>query len=276
MAGELLTAPLQLQLRGLLMGRGTPFPIDSIEGLGVPAMRTQDQDLADDDGAEPTGPDLLEPRQLLVSLGVYADTAAELRQLLDDLVVAWAPMRAGTLEAALWIHGWPAQLIRVRPRRAPLTQAFWESHGQTQLVGELWMPDPYLYALEEETVDVQLAIGATSATVAEAVAGTGRTRPVVTITGPARDPVLTIDPPDAPARALRFDVDLQAGETLVADVAAKRIEIDGVDAFAARAADLQWPELRPGANDLTYSRAADALTGAASTATVDYRPARMG
>lgn len=280
MLGDLLLAPATpaaLEIRGLALGRGTAYPISSIEGLGQTATRSSDAANPDDDGARAPGPDLLEPRQLLITLGIVGDDAASLGPLTDALLAAWAPVRRGTIEMALWQRGWPKQLIRGRTRRAPRPSAFWEAHGQSELVLEFWAPDPYLYALEEVATPLQLAAAATSVELQDlAVAGNARTRPIVEIQGPARDPVVTISRPDGTTRALRFDVDLAAGQTLIADVAARSITIDGAAAFSARATDLEWAELQAGLNDVVFSRSPDALTGAAANLTIRHRAAWSG
>lgn len=277
MAGELLTSVGQIQVRDLVIGRGTRYPIDSIEGLGVGEVSRESTRRPLDDGVSVAGPDTIGDRQVIIHLGINADDADHLAELSDALALAWQPVRAGTIDAVYWRRGVRGkQIIRCRPGRLPLPEGFWEAHGQSSLPAELWMPDPYLYAIDELSTPIVLANGATTLTSNVAVGGTGRTRPIVEIQGPARNPSVTVARPDGTTRAIRFDIDVQAGQTFVVDVGAKSITLAGVRRMDARAPDHQWPDLLPGINAITFARSGAALTGAGATATIRRRNAWRG
>lgn len=273
--GDLLTAPGQWEIRGLLLGRGTPYPIDNVQGFGIDT-RSTDEDNPSEHGGYSVGPDLQQPRQFILTIGVNGDDGADLNALVDALMAAWRPVRAGTIDVALWTRGHPKRIVRARPRRIARPEDMWSVHGQTSAVAELRCPDPRIYAAAEENTAIVIAAGATAAAGAIAAEGTADTLPIVEITGPARTPAVAFTPTGGATRSLKFDVDLAAGQTLIADVATKEIRINGALQRAARAPDLQWPVIEPGNNAIAYTRSGTGLTGAASTATVRYRDAWSG
>lgn len=98
----------QAELRSLTMGDGTNYPFDAevggITGLGVPAPKTADVDLAHQDGAYGSE-DFMGVRVVTIPF-VLGGTPAQVFEWLDDLNTAWAPASSDlTLTLGLPFYG---------------------------------------------------------------------------------------------------------------------------------------------------------------------------
>lgn len=272
MSGELITRDGQYQLRDLLLGVGTGYPVESVDGLGHPALRTSDTERPLDDGAFP-GVDLLLPRSLVIELGSFTAVGGtpSLATRIANLSAAMAPVRSGTVELAMRLRGWSApRVLFGRPRRFELGDARgrWDS-GQAIAILGFDALDPRYYAAADVDEAITIPAASTSAQRTFTVGGTYRTPPTLLIGGPARNPRVTGEE----GAAARIDVDVQAGSTLEVDTAERTVKLDGVNAFEYVRADHEWWDLLAGSNTIVYSRASTALTGADSTLTVRHRPA---
>lgn len=92
-AGDLVTADYHLEIRTTLFGKGVNglwLDQDHIAGLGVPDTKTQDSDLAGQDGFY-AGPDFLAGRMLTIAVIVKAASQSALGTNLQTLNTAWAP-----------------------------------------------------------------------------------------------------------------------------------------------------------------------------------------
>ena len=116
MPGDLIADDYHLELRGLLHGPGTRFHwTGAWTGLGLPAVKTSDVDLQEDDGAYP-GRDLLEARVLTFPVGWGGSTPAAAMEDLATLSTAWAPSRSTELELHAMLPGWGHFYVVGRPR----------------------------------------------------------------------------------------------------------------------------------------------------------------
>lgn len=115
-AGDLITLDWQLELRGLLMGAGTPWRTDQPGwgGLGHPGVQTADVDLDQAAGVYP-GRDYLAARTLTFPL-LWRGTPAEVMDGLTTLLAAWQPSLATDLPLHAQTPGWGRWMVTGRPR----------------------------------------------------------------------------------------------------------------------------------------------------------------
>ena len=102
-AGDLVTAPYQVELRGLLMGSGTVYAIGPapavIEGVGgIAPVKSADVELAHQDGSYGAN-DYQGVRVITVPIIIRSGSMAASNSALDALTTAWAP---STTDIALW------------------------------------------------------------------------------------------------------------------------------------------------------------------------------
>lgn len=277
MGTNLITGPGQYQLRGLLMGRGTAYPVNGVD-LGMPEVRDNDAGRPGD-GVWHVGADELGPRPVVLELGTFRAVGAAVSSLADRasaLAGAWlSPVRTGDVTFGMWLDGWAeARYLVGRPRRFEVSdeRGRWRD-GQVEALAMFLGRDPALYAATEETATATIAAAATSAQVTVTNDGNYRGLPVVEVAGPSRNPRITNDADGG--RALRVDVDVQAGSVLAFDLDARTVKLDGVSAAANVRTDHEWWALLAGANTLTYARSSTALTGSSSTMTVRYHDAYL-
>jgi hypothetical protein len=148
--------------------------------------------------------------------------------------------------------------IRVR-RRGKLNVAEFEV--------PLLAPDPRRYDTDTTTFsDLLIAGTGTTVTDSETTFGDRPTAPTFTIDGPAQD--VTIVNNTADGRYVRWLGTLGAGDTMVIDMAARTITINGT--AVTPSSDSRFWQLLPGVNSLTYNRTSGASD---STAVMTFRDA---
>lgn len=143
MAGELLTLEWQVELDGMLLGAGTDVLIaeEGIGGLGVPAPKTSDVELAHADGAW-LGTDLGGTRVVTVPFFIAA-TPHYAAQLFDELAALWAPKTA-TSELHMLLPGFGHLWVRGRPRGLVDDLSRLRS-GVVTALGTFFCGDPTIY-----------------------------------------------------------------------------------------------------------------------------------
>ena len=108
----------QVELRGLTMGAGTVYGIGprpaSIEGLGLPAPKTADLDLAHADGAY-GGSDKRAVRVITVPIVIRQVSAALAMTSLTTLQTAW-DVAAADIALYFNLPGWGQFHVNGRPR----------------------------------------------------------------------------------------------------------------------------------------------------------------
>jgi hypothetical protein len=142
-AGDLITLDYQVELRGLLMGKGTTFGIgpvpQMIEGLGTPRPKTADLDYTDADGAY-GGKDRRDVRVVTVPLVIRETTSALAMTRLDELNDAWD---VSIVDIPLYVRlpGWGKFHVNGRPRglTADLGGVQW---GAIEAMGTFYCPTP--------------------------------------------------------------------------------------------------------------------------------------
>lgn len=274
----------QMSLRGLLMGAGTAYRFAAApEGLGLPPVRTNDLQWLSEDGAYGAG-DWLQPRLVRASLWVDGVGAAASEDLATLLTAAWAPSRTD-LDLEVRVATGQAYLLRGRPRRCEVDLSTLK-FGHAMAAVEFAALDPYKYDPEENTGVVPLGSGVDypgmtpdlsfdmafqAPGVSPGVAfvgslGTAAAWPVLTIVGPVLNPRMENR---TTGETFDTDVDLLVGETLVADMKARTITINGTPRLDVLALGADFISLPPGVNELAYR--SDDGSPTVSTCTVSWR-----
>ena len=267
MPGSLITRNGQAEIRGLLIGSGTPYAVEGWSGLGLPEIRDDDAELEGDDGSS-GGLDLYATRSISATIGISADDRDALGAARDLLAAAFRRVDGPrqTVPFVVRLAG-TSRRFEVRPRRLELP---WEGVARVgMMVGgafRLDALDPYAYAVDETSETIEIPDTSTTASAVLTNAGNGRTRPVVTITGPATDPVVANL---ETGLAIRTSIVLGSSDVLVVDVAAARMTLNGSPVWAG-ASDYEPMELVPGAQEIAFSRATDSIP---ATAQIVWRDA---
>lgn len=281
-AGDLITRVDQMEIwrsdtNRVLMGGGTDFGFDNLEGADHPAIREQDSNNPSRHGAH-YGLDKFQDRQLKCELFVFG-TGESLVSNIARLSKVFTPVRDDEEDAVLtW---WPKDLNRKRvtgrPRRTFWTYDRQIIHGRA--IPFTWRfdaPDPRWYDHTESNQALTMAVGSSAASIDIIQTGDIETEPILEITGPATNPRISnlLDGNKqvklGPSRAGE-DLILSPTDTLIVDFKKKYVTLDGENYMGFVRPDNQWWELLPGTNRLTYNRSGS--TGAASFMTVKWRNA---
>jgi hypothetical protein len=245
---------------GLLIGAGTPYRVESIEGLEGWQVRTSDDDLPRGAGAL-RGVDLQAARQILFKVNVASTDRAEIEHAMDVLYRALVPQRDQDWELLFRHPGRPLRSVRCRPvdlaRELNLRQTIVHHQGFA-----LRAVDPRLYSAQIHTVDVPVTpAGADPVIVTADNIGSGPAYPIIRVRGPesgdpARRVVLTNMTTDTRLNVRSL---LPAGSMLVADMAAQAtgaprspITIDGQSKYGAWQAPRREFAIWPGINELMF------------------------
>lgn len=270
--GDLVTADFMYEFSGVAFGSGTSYRTEEMEGLfGIPDLSTSDLNRLDRHGAIP-GDDLMGGRKIIGKINLEELVKATM----ETKLTAWqTAMRVRNREEQLVYQrpGTGKRYVSARPRKSSYPSDYQLAHGLGKLAVEWFCPDPRHYLLATKTTVVTVASASlTQTTALTVVTGNFETEPVITITGPATNPRLSlsgqtaIDGRSYNGRVFAVDVVMTAGDTMIIDFKNKTIKLNGVDRYDLKRVDSRWWSLLPGAQSLTYSRSAG-NTGAAATAT---------
>lgn len=158
------TRDYQIDIGGVLMGPGTPYVIGQVGGLGSPELRTQDIDLATDDGALP-GVDYYRPRTVVIEAGIRtpgdASAAYDALGVLQRAVSNPAVRKqAGALEVLrLKWPGRPARRMYGRVRRLDVASTAQAIYGWIPFTLEITATDPGIYDDVQQAVVLPLDAG---------------------------------------------------------------------------------------------------------------------
>lgn len=239
----------QWEVDGLLLGRGTPYPIEGVQGLGSPEVKVNDHDRATADGGY-AGTDRLGPREVLLLIGIDGDPdSTDYGERVDALGEVFSP-RAADVVASYQRFGRRRRLY-ARPRGLVLP---WDDDfhlGAAKAVGRLFaQSDPVVYDDDES----QTTSGGTFTVTND---GNYKAWPLLTVNGPGGTVVLTNN-------TLGRSVTLVGlGGTAAVDPRRATVTVGGSDAYGTVQARPQWWWLEAGANSIT-------VTGATSL-TVTWR-----
>ncbi len=265
---------------GLLIGAGTDYRVEAVEGLEGWEVRTSDDDLPRGDGAL-RGVDLESARQVLFTVN-FDGTRTQIESRLAALLRALVPQRDEDWELIFRLPGQelrslycrPINLIRsLDPRQTVL-------HNQKFT---LRAADPRHYATAISTLTVPISASRVSPSLVQAInTGSGRAYPIIRVDGP---------PGTVPASRVvltnvttgsKFDVAavLGAGSTLVGDMRARitgapvsAVTIDGTSKYGAWQAPRVPFVLDPGINQLMFEVEP---AGVAPVCSLEYRSTWSG
>jgi hypothetical protein len=228
----------QHQLGSVLIGQGTPVTIRTIEGLGLPSMRTADVEPSGEDGLW-LGRDYYGGRVVRIDAAVKLpgdqagalDVAAALQETADNQAVRG--YGGTTLNLRLKFPGRPTRVVRGRVRKCDVDLEK-VVHGWAPVDIEVQGADYLYYRDEPDTTGIPLAVLSSGGltfplmfpfTIAGDPAAVGRpgyldvtgtapTWPVLRVTGPCSNPVITHV---TTGRTLAVQVTLAAGEWVELD-----------------------------------------------------------
>lgn len=226
----------QWEIAGLLIGQGTLYPIDEVQGLGMPEVRAAEIQFVDRDGGHSTR-ERLASREIVLAIGVDGDPdTAGYATLIDNLASALRPSDSDVL--ARWRRFGRTRRVTARPRGLVLP---WDDPfhlGAARVACRLICLDPVIY---EEAETVVAGTGAQTAT----NNGNYAVYPVVTITGPSAGVTLRNNSDGGKQIVL---VDL-SGTTTV-DFKTLTVTVGGAARPQAVQPGSLWWRLLPGSNSL--------------------------
>lgn len=286
-AGDLIVRSSQIEWSGLLLGDGTNYYVDKLDGWrGLPPVDSGNVPKAGAHGSW-SGRPLAQERVVTVEFSIRPD--GEETEALVAAVEAACPLGDGTelplvvrpygtpilmyaqvhrlalpmdLGYRRWVKGCAIQWVCSDPARYSVSEQSITIAAPTLAVGGLdW---PLEYPLDWGTPGVP-GVGTATNT------GSSPTSPRLVFTGPVTTPnVLNF----LTGQMLEFDVDVPAGVQLIVDTAAGTVLMNGaslVSSLTNASVPLASWTLQPGANPLVYRGAA--FDGEGSTLTVFWRSA---
>ncbi|MFJ2279219.1 phage distal tail protein [Streptomyces sp. NPDC087866] len=294
-----MTTPIELidgqhQLGDVLIGKGTPVTIKTIEGLDLPGMRTSDVEPPGEDGLW-LGRDYYNGRTLRIDAAVRVpgdqagalDVAAALQETADDEAVRGSG--GTTMNLRLKFPGRPVRVVRGRVRRADVDVEK-SIHGWAPVDLEFQAADYLYYDDAPGSTGIPLAMLSTGgltfplmfpfviegdpAAVGRPgyidVAGTAPTWPVLRVTGPCANPVITHV---TSGRVLSVPVTLEAGQWVEIDTRPgwrTVLRNNGGAAPLSPTSRIDLFRLTPGLNEIRWTATDPTLT---STLAVTWWPA---
>ncbi|WP_327297779.1 MULTISPECIES: phage distal tail protein [unclassified Streptomyces] len=293
-----ITKDGQYDFAGVLLGPGTPYVVSEVTGLGAPELRTQDVDLATDDGAFP-GVDYFKPREVTLEVGIR--TPDDPSAAVDDLAVlnaaiAMPSIRRDAGDLAVLRVRWPGRggirRLYGRARRLETATMSQAKFGWIPLTLSFTATDPVWHDEPEQQLSLPLSIASTTlgfkaplkAPITTGVvdpqlrsgwvanAGDSPAWPTLTIKGPVSNPVIHLA--GSTRRDIELNLTVRTGEVLQIETrpGTRWVLLDGANASNAltRSSRLDLFRIPPGACEISWS-ASDYTN--ASRLTVAWRDA---
>lgn len=167
---------------GLLIGKGTEYRVESIEGLGGWEVRASDSPFPRGDGDQ-RGIDLQGARQVLMRVN-FDGSPLDLEAGMQRLLAALRPRRDSDQDMYFRLPGMPLQVLRCRPMSLTREISAERLILASQPFG-LRAADPRIYSARSRQVVVPVTEGGGSVVTAVAAtnAGNGNAYPIIRITG---------------------------------------------------------------------------------------------
>lgn len=268
-------------------GAGSPWQIIDVDGLaGLPDLRTQDDNRGFNDGMF-SGRDFYSGRTITLTVHVFAGNGLTAQQNLALLQNALNPQQQGTTALNFQLSPTDSQKVisaRVRGRRALIDPEYTFGFIRTQIT--LFCPDPRYYDATPTSLSLTpAAIGgrtynrtydlvypAYTPTSSGTITNNGwaTTYPIITITGPIINPVITNT---ATGQNLTVTTTMVATDTLVIDLLNKTLTLNGSTARNLLTSTSQWFGFAPGSSTLNFTGNPGSFTAGVTTATINYRSA---
>lgn len=265
--GDLINIEYQYEFRGWLFGSGTDTIVRSVSGLlALPEVRNSDIDRLNDHGATP-GISVLSKRTVSFDVTILGSPGVDIESKVAEARTACQPppkRLSRTLEPlAFWRPGAPKKVVYGRCERRDFESNYELARGKGEGSFDIVCPDSFIYGMEQKSVTITLAIGATTGQVNVFNFGDFRDGALCTveIQGPATNAIVANSTDDN--RQIKLDGAIAAGETFVLDQKTMEATLDGDDAFTMVRNDSQYWALLPGQNTIVFSRAAGATSAIA-------------
>jgi hypothetical protein len=276
--GDLIFDDYQYEFRGFLFGAHTSYVTEKVSGLlGMPAVRDMDIDSGADHGSHP-GLLLLSKRIIQFDMKIVGSTL-DINQKLGLARTAFQVPRkrySRVLDAFVYKRpGEPKKVLYARCTKRDFVSDYDTAHGLSTGSVELTAPYPVISGLDLLSQSWNLAAGSTNGqqTITNEGDFADGARPKITLTGPWTNP--RIQNVTDYGRTIRFDLVLNAGDTLIFDAATMSAQISRAggafaDAYQYVRADNQWWNVLPGPNVILATRTNN---GAQGTIKVEWQDA---
>lgn len=263
MVGDLITRDGQLELADIV------YSFHTVEGLDMPALRTNDAPRPQDHGTYP-GTDRYGGRTTRWTLDMEGLSDVDIQARVGVLQAGLQVRTFDLLPLAYQLRGQNRRLLFVKPRRLSWTgdESLFALRAPT-LIFEVYSPDPRIYDQQMiwisgglpfvsggTTFPATFPLTFTSTPVSSGIfvannAGTFPTRPVATIQGPVVDP--RIENITA-GKQIRFSgLTMTITDTLIIDFDARTVVLNGTASrYSLLASDSAWWELLPGDNYIRF------------------------
>jgi phage-related protein len=272
----------QFQFGSFVFGAGTPFVVTEVTGLeDLPQIRNQDDNKGYNDGMF-TGRDFYSGRTLTFMLNILAGNGNTAQQNFALFQAAINPQQTGvsTLQFLLSPSDSQKQIgARVRTRAVPVTPEY--TYGKITAQVTMFCPDPRYYDVTTQSLSLSpsavsgrtynrtynLTYGGGSLTNSGQIvnAGWAITNPIITITGPVVNPVVSNV---TTGQSITINYTLGASDVLVIDLNLKTVTLNGVSARNILANASQWFSAPPGTTQISFS--GTSYTIGATSCTVTY------
>jgi phage-related protein len=257
----------QFQFGSFVFGAGTPFVVTEVTGLeDLPQIRNQDDNKGYNDGMF-TGRDFYSGRTITFMLNVLAGNGNTAQQNFNLFQAAINPQQTGvsTLQFLLSPSDSQKQIgARVRSRAVPITPEY--TYGRITAQVTMFCPDPRYYDVATQSLSLSpsavsgrtynrtynLTYGGGSLTNSGNIVNYGwaTTNPIITITGPTVNPVVSNV---TTGQSITINYSLGALDTLVIDLNLKTVFLNGVSARNILANNSQWFSAPPGTTQISFS-----------------------
>lgn len=261
--------------------------ITAVDGLGIPTVRTGDNPRPSDYGAY-FGRDFIGQRMVTLTVNVTGDNADETLSNWEALMAFWqldTPDGSASMPLKFQLPGRPVRRVNGRPRDAAPDYSIINA-GQMSAVLLFGTADPSIFDDIENSDAVGLAdvgtgrlyprafptaygAGSAGGIITAVNDGNFPTRPVITITGPCTNP--TVENVNTSER-MQFVISLQSTDSLVIDIDADTVELNGGSRYDCVTLDSDWFSLGPGSTEVHFN--ANAFTLGA-TCSLEWRSAWM-
>lgn len=275
----------QFQFGSFVFGAGTPFVITQLDGLeDLPVIRNQDDNKGYNDGMF-TGRDFFSGRTLTFAFIVLAGNGNTAQTNFGLLQSALSPQQSGVTSLQFLLS--PSDTLktigaRVRGRITSLTPEY--TYGKITAQVTMFCPDPRYYDSVSQVLSLtpgpvsgrtynrtyNLTYGGGSLTSTGLVVNSGWavTNPVITITGPAVNPVVS---DVTSGQSITINYTLGVSDVVVVDLNLKTVTLNGSSARNILAPFSQWFAALPGTTQLSFS--ATTFVVGQTTCTVAYASA---
>lgn len=265
-AGDLITKAYHYEFRELLMGSGTPFIVEKVEGLfDLPALEHNDFVRNDSHGSF-LGRSIMRPREIDMEFYITGTRRDGVEARRRQVIRTFIP----TDEDHKFVFSRPGESVkfvwaRVDRRSIPSTYELASGVGEGAVV--LLAADPRIYSLDLKSRQFTVADGASSGQAIVINEGDYYTPPVIRLQGQMTNPVITNS---VDARVISWVDSSGPGDTYEVNTKTRRITKNGVDISNTITEDGDYFKLQPDSNTIVVNRTGTVGT---VTVTVEHRDA---